>query len=136
MANGYTKSLPEVVNDLRAELKDFVATRLSIFRVEMREKLSSLKAAMPALIVGAVLLLMAWMLFTGFLLTAIALAFGTPWGWAWAFLIVAACYAFLGGMLAAAGRAKLRKANLVPERTIRVLKQDEVWLQSEARIQI
>ncbi len=136
MANGYTKSLPEVVNDLKAELKDFVATRLSILRVEMREKLSAMKAAVPALIGGAVLLLMSWILFTGFLVTVIALAFGTPWGWVWAFLIVTAAYAFLGGMLAAGGWAKLKQAKLVPERTIRVLRQDEVWLQSEARTQI
>ena len=136
MTNGYTKSLPEVVNELKAELKDFVATRFAMLRSEMSEKFSSIKAAVPALVLGLVLLFTAWMVFTGFLVTAIALAFSTPWGWAWAFLIVAGAYLLIGLMLASAGIAKLKKAKLVPERTIRVLRQDEVWLQTEARTQI
>lgn len=136
MTNGYTKSLPEVVNDLKAELKDFVATRLAMLRTEMSEKLTAIKEAVPAMILGLVLLLTAWVLFTGFLVTAIANAFATPWGWAWAFLIVMAAYLLLGGMLAVGGLKKLKQAKLVPERTLRVLKQDEVWLQSEARTQV
>jgi len=136
MTNGYTKSLPEVVNDLKAEFKDFVATRLAMLRSEMSAKLSALKEAVPALIAGFALLWIGGLLFTGFLVTVIAMAFSTAWGWAWAFLIVAAAYLLLGGMLAAAGLGKLKKTKLVPERTLRVLKQDEVWLQTEARTQI
>ena len=136
MSNGYTKSLPEVVNDLKSELKDFVATRLAMLRSEMSEKLSSFKEAVPALIVGLALLWIGGLLFTGFLVTAIATAFSSPWGLVWAFLIVAAAYLLLGGMLAAGGVAKLKKTRLVPERTVRVLKQDEVWLQTEAKTQI
>jgi len=128
--------VPEVVNDLKAEVKDFVGTRLAMLRSEMSEKLSSLKAAVPALITGLVLLLMAWLVFTGFLVSAIAMAFSTPWGWVWAFLIVSGAYLLLGLMLAGAGISKLKQAKLTPERTLRVLKQDEVWLQTEARTQI
>jgi MFS family permease len=136
MTNGYTKSLPEVVNDLKAEFKDFVSTRVAMLRSEMSAKVSALKEAVPALLGGIVFLSAAGLLFTGFLVTAIALAFATPWGWAWAFLIVAAAYALLGGMLAVAGLAKLKQTKLVPERTLRVLKQDEVWLRTEAKTQI
>ncbi len=136
MTNEYTKSLPEVVNDLKVEVKDFVATRVAMLRSEMSGKLSSLKEAVPALIAGLVLLGMGGLLFTGFVVTAIALAFGTAWGWAWAFLIVAAAYLLIGGMLAVGGLAKLKSTKLIPERTIRVLKQDEVWLQTEAKTQI
>ena len=136
MTNGYTKSLPEVVNDLKAELKEFVATRLAMLRSEMSQKISAYKEAVPAMVGGAVLLMAGGLLLTGFIVTAIALAFATPWGWAWAFLIVAAAYMLLGGMLVAAGMAKLKRTKLMPERTVRVLKQDEVWLQSEARTQV
>jgi MFS family permease len=136
MSNGYTKSLPEVVNDLKSELKDFVATRVAMLRSEMSEKVSSLKEAVPALIVGLALLWIGGLLFTGFLVTAIATAFSSPWGWVWAFLILAAAYLLLGGMLSMGGVAKLKKTKLVPERTLRVLKQDEVWLQTEAKTQI
>ena len=136
MNNGFTKSVPEVVNDLKGELKDFVATRLAMLRSEMSEKLSSFKAALPALIVGLVLLWTCWLLFTGLLVTAIATAFSSPWGWVYAFLIVAGAYLLLGLMLALGAWSKLKRTNLVPARTIRVLKQDEVWLQTEAKTQI
>jgi uncharacterized membrane protein YqjE len=136
MTNGYTKSLPEIVNDLKAELRDFVATRLAMLRAEMSGKLSAWKAAIPSLVLGLTLLLTAWLLFTGFLVTIIAMAFASPWGWVWAFLIVAAAYLLLGGMLAVGGFSKLKNTKLVPERTIRVLKQDEVWFQTEAKSQI
>ncbi len=136
MTNGYTKSLPEIINDLKAELKDFVATRLAMFRSEMSEKLSAFKAAVPSLLLGLTLLLTAWLLFTGLLVTAIAFAFATAWGWVWAFLIVAGAYALLGGMLAVGGVSKLKRTKLMPERTLRVLKQDEVWLRTEANTQI
>lgn len=136
MTNGYTKSLPEIINDLKVELKDFVATRLAMLHSEMSEKLSSFKAAVPSLILGLTLLLTAWLLFNGFLVTAIAFAFATPWGWVWAFLIVAAAYALLGGMLAVGGLSKLKQTKLMPERTLHVLRQDEVWFETEARTQI
>jgi uncharacterized membrane protein YqjE len=136
MTNGYTKSLPEIINDLKAELKDFVATRLAMLRSEMSEKLSAFKAAVPSLLLGLTLLLTAWLLFTGLLVTAIAFAFATAWGWVWAFLIVAGAYALLGGMLAVGGVSKLKRTKLMPERTLRVLKQDEVWLRTEANTQI
>jgi len=136
MSNGYTKSLPEVVNDLKTDLKDFVATRLAMFRSEMTEKWSGLKLALPALIIGLVLLGTCWLLFTALIVTAIATAFASPWGWVYAFLIVFAAYLLLGLMMVVGARAKLRETKLIPERTIRVLKQDEVWLQTEARTQI
>lgn len=136
MTNGYTKSLPEIVSDLKLELRDFVATRLAMLRSEMTGKLSPVKKAVPAMIAGMALLWVGGLVFTGFLVTAIALAFGTAWGWAWAFLIVAGAYLLLGAMLAFGAVTKLKKTNLVPERTIRVLKQDDVWLQTEAKTQI
>jgi len=136
MTNGYNKSLPEIVNDLKGELKEFVATRVAMLRSEMSEKLAALKEAVPALIGGLAVLITAWLLFTGFLVTVIAMAFSSPWGWVWSFLIVTAAYLLLGGMLAVAGLAKLKQTKLVPERTLRVLKQDEVWLQTEAKTQI
>ena len=136
MANGYAKSLPEIVYDLKAELKDFVATRLAMLRSEMGETLSSFKAALPSVVLGLTLLLTAWLLFTGLLVTLIAIAFATLWGWVWAFLIVTAAYLLLGVVLAVGGFNKLKNMKLAPERTIRVLKQDEVWLQTEAKSQI
>jgi hypothetical protein len=136
MTNGYAKSLPEIVNGLKVELKDFVATRLAMLRSEMQEKWSWLKLSLPALLIGAVLLMTAWLLFTALIVTAIANAFASPWAWVFAFLIVGGAYLLLGGMMVMGVVSKLRQTKLLPERTLRVLKQDEVWLQTEAKQQI
>lgn len=135
MTNGYTKSLPEIVNELKFELKDFVATRAAMLRSEMREKWSSLKMSLPALLVGIVLLSTAWLLFTALLVTAIAKAFASPWAWVYAFLIVGGGYLLLGLMIMMGVVSKLKQTKLLPERTLRVLRQDEVWLETEAKIQ-
>jgi len=136
MSNGYAKSLPEVVNDLKSELKEFIATRLAMFRSEMRERLSAFRMALPALIGGLLLLVTCWLLFTALIVVAISKAFDSPWAPVYALLIVGGAYLLLGLMLAAGAMAKLRAAKLMPERTIRVLKQDEVWLRTEAKIQL
>jgi hypothetical protein len=136
MSNGYSKSLPEVVNDLKGELKDFVGTRLAMLRSEMNEKWSYIKTAIPVLVVGAVMLWTAWLLLTAVLVTAIAAAFSGPWAYTIAFLIVGGGYLLLGGMMAAMGWRQITRTGLKPERTLRVLKQDEVWLQTEARTQL
>lgn len=136
MTNGYTKSLPEVVNDLKVEFKDFVGTRVAMLRSEMTEKWSGVKKSIPALAVGGVLLLTAWLLLSWALVAVIAAAISGPWGYAIAFLIVGGGYLLLGGMIAMMAWRQITQTGLKPERTIRVLKQDEVWLQTEAKTQL
>jgi len=128
------KNLVEALHDLRDDLKDFISTRLQMLQVEMKEKMSALKISVPALLSGALLLMTAFLLFTGGLVALIALAFnGAPFAYVAAFFIVCALYALAGGATAAYGVKTLRAARLKPERTLRVLKQDQAWLQSEAQ---
>lgn len=136
MTNGYSKTVPEIVNDLKVELKEFVATRVAMLRSEMSEKWAGMKTALPAIIIGLVVLWTAWLLFTGLLVAAVASAFDSHWNYVFAFLIVMAAYLVLGAMLAWPALNKLKRMNLKPERTLRTLKQDEVWLQTEAKTQI
>ena len=84
-----------------------------------------------------VLLATAFMLFTAGLVNAIALAFAAqPWGFAVSFFIVMAIYASAGGILALYGWRTIKAGGLAPEKTMRVLKQDQVWLKTEARTQL
>lgn len=136
MSNGYTKSLPEVVNDLKVELKEFIATRVAMLQSELKEKWSYIKTALPVLVVGGVVLWTAWLLLTAMLVTAIATAFDSPWRYTFAFLIVGGAYLLLGAMMAVMAWRQITQTGLKPERTIRVLKQDEVWLQTEAKTQL
>lgn len=140
MTNGYTpngKSVAEVLSDFKEELKDFANTRYQMLRNEVNEKVGAVKTAIPAIVVGALLLLMAFFLFTGGLVALIAIAFaGHAWAYAVSFFIVFVLYAIIGGATAAYGYRTIISAGMAPERTMRVLKQDGVWLQTEARTQV
>ncbi len=129
--------MAEVLNDFKEELKDFAATRIQMFRSELNDKMGALKMALPSIAIGAVLMGGAFLLFTAMLVAIIALAFGGHmWAYAASFAIVMALYAAAGGALLAYGWRTLKARGLAPERTLRVLKQDQVWLQTEARTQV
>ncbi len=140
MTNGYTnngRSVAEVMHEFREDLKDFVTTRIQMLRNEISEKVGAWKMGLPTMVVGLVLLATAFLLFTAGLVNAIALAFsGQPWGFAVSFFIVFAVYGLAGGLLLLYGWRIAKAAGIAPEKTIRVLKQDQVWLKTEARTQL
>ncbi len=137
MTNGYTKSVPEVVNDIKLEFQQFIGTRIAMLHSEMNEKLGHIKAAAPMLVVAILLGLTGFFLFTGFLISAIAVAFsGTSWNYAISFIIVSVLYLLIAGAAGIFGWRQITETSLKPERTLRVLKQDQVWLQTEAKTQI
>jgi uncharacterized membrane protein YqjE len=139
VTNGYQngKSVGEVLQEFKAELKEFLNTRLQLLQSELKQKMSGFKAGIPAMVIGLLLLIMTFVLFTGVLVTVIALAFNsTGWGYALSFAIVTVLYGASGAILALYGWRKIKDAGFVPERTIKVLRQDGVWIQSEARTQV
>lgn len=134
VVNSHVKNLAEVVADLKEELQEFVGTRVAMLRTEVGAKLQTIKLAMPTLIVGLVLLWTAWLAFTGFLVCIIAQAFwGSSWAFVISFIIVALVYGVVGGMVALFAWKKINESGVKPERTIRVLEQDRIWLQTEAK---
>ena len=135
--NSHAKTVADVIAELKQELKEFAATRAGIFRSEMTSKLQTVKMATPLLITGLALLWTAWLAFTGFLVCMIARVFWpSSWAFGIAFIIVALLYAIVGGFAAAMAVNRLKKTSLKPERTLRVLEQDRIWLQTEAKTQL
>ena len=138
--NGYVqngRSVAEVLREFKEETKEFVVTRVQMLRSEMIQKMGGWKAGVPALMIGLGFLVMTFVLLTGLLVAVIGLAFNsTGWGYALSFAIVMVIYGATGAVLALYGVKKIREAGVVPERTIKVLRQDGVWIQSEARSQV
>ncbi len=135
MTNGYSKPLPELIAELRDELKEFVATRVALLRAEIREKVQHVRLAVPALVGGLVLVATGWLLFTAFLVCAIANAFAPlVWRYAIACLIVAALYSIGGCLALFFGWRQVKETGVTPEHTIRTLKEDKIWLQTEVKI--
>jgi uncharacterized membrane protein YqjE len=137
VANGNERSLAAVVSELKDELKEFVTIRVQMFKSEMKDKVSSLKMAAILIAGGLFLGITAWFVLTAALISIIAVAFlPSPYAYFLAFAIVGIVYLLVGTILASFALRELRQRGLMPERTIRVLKQDQVWLQSEARQQV
>jgi uncharacterized membrane protein YqjE len=129
-ANG--KTITEVLQDFKNEISTFLSTRFQLLQEEMSVKAAAIKASLPMIIVGALFLITAWFALTAGIVVVIANAFpGNPWAYAISFAIVAVLYAIIGGIAALMGKSALTKQGLKPEKTIRVLQEDKIWLQTE-----
>ncbi|MFB3917944.1 MAG: phage holin family protein [Terriglobales bacterium] len=137
MPNENGRTLAGVVAELRDQLKEFVATRISMLRSELKDKASAWKIALPLIVVALVLFGTAWLVLTGALIAIIAAAFApSPFAPFFALIIVGVAYALLGVICASFGIREFRESGVIPHRTLRVLKEDQIWLQTEARTQI
>jgi uncharacterized membrane protein YqjE len=128
------RSLAEVISQLKLELKEFINTRLEMLKAELGDKMSALKVAIPFAVIGLLLAWVGFLSITAFFVIVIAMAFGgTLGGFAWAAVIVGLVYLIIGGISAGFAAQQLKSKGLAPNRTLRVLKQDQVWIQTETK---
>lgn len=131
---GNERTVASILSDTKEEMKQFLSTRLEMLRAEMREKFRVVAAAAPLAIVGLVFLGTAYLLFALALVGLVQAAMpGNPFRWAIAFAAIAVLWAILGGIAASIALRKLKLKELLPNRTIKVLQEDRIWIQSEAR---
>lgn len=136
-SNPTTRSLAAIVADMKSELKEFVDTRVAIFKTELREKVAHWKIAAPLAAVGVVLLGTSYLLITLALVALAAWLIGnTPYRWFLAFALVGVLWAVVGGLALYLAKRHFARHRLMPQKTIEVLKEDKVWLQREARNQL
>ena len=133
----HERNISEVLTDIKTELKDFVQTRIAMFKAELQEKVQTIKTVAPLAAVAAVLLGTAYLLLT-LALVGLAAAFlpDNQYRWFLAFLAVAVLWAILGGIAAYLAKREFEIKGLLPKRTIEVLKDDKVWVQAEVKNQI
>jgi membrane protein implicated in regulation of membrane protease activity len=126
------RPLGDTVREAINEFKAFVETRIAMLRAEMRENLGNLKVAAPLLVVGALFGVTAWLLWTGALVAIIEVAFvGSPYGAFYSLICVGFIYTVIAACALWIASNRLKRKNLMPERTLNVLKEDKVWLQQE-----
>jgi hypothetical protein len=131
------RNLAGVVAEMKDELKEFLGTRVAMLMSELKDKASAWKMALPTIVIGLVLLGTSWLLLTAALVAAVYVAFaGNPFAAAIAFAIVFVVYAVLGGIAVLFAVHDLREHGVVPQRTLRVLKDDQVWIANEAKVQL
>lgn len=131
------KSIGQVAAELKNDARDFLSTRLQMLTQEMKEKLAVWKAAIPILVVAALMAATAFLTLTFALVSFFAGIFQpSPWAWCFGALIVTAIYFIVAGGLFYLGKRGLTQAGVAPTRTLRVLKEDQIWIQNEARSQV
>jgi uncharacterized membrane protein YqjE len=128
------KSLAGLIAETKQEIREFVTTRVGLLKAEFSEKARIFKYAIPLLLVTAALLLAAWMTLT---FALIALLHGmflpSPYAWLWAALIIGGFYLVLGIVVGWFAYSEIKSVGMAPNRTLQVLKQDQIWLQNEVR---
>ena len=130
------RSIGQVVAELKLEARDFVATRLQMLKQEMDEKIRLWKVAVPMMAVAAVIGVIALLALTFAFVAFLAGVFNpSPYAWCYGALIVTAIYFVVASGLFYLGRRELTQAGIAPARTLRVLKEDQIWIQNEARTQ-
>ena len=123
------RSLQASLQEIKNEIKEFIQTRLDLLKGEMQEKISAYKAALPMAVIGALMLATAWLLITGAIVAAIQLALG----WPAAFAIVGGAYLVCGIFAGWLAYKEVTAQSMKPERTLQVLKQDQIWIEQEAK---
>ena len=137
MTEGNEKTLATVVAELKQELTDFLQTRGQMFKSEIETKLKVLKLTAPMFVMVAVLLWVGFLLLTGALVVVIALGLGgTVGSFGLSLLIVGACYCVFAAITGFFAYKEFSSEGLAPKRTMRVLKQDQLWLRNEAKVQL
>ncbi len=132
-ANG--KNLAGTVNEVKDEVVRFAETRVAMLQSEMKEKLRAYRAKAPAFLVGGLFAVTAFLAFTAALISVIATLFaGSIYAVFLASLIVAVVYGIVGSVALSMAFKGVSGQTLVPERTIKVLKDDKAWLEKETRI--
>ncbi|HWY67822.1 MAG TPA: phage holin family protein [Terriglobales bacterium] len=131
------KSIGQVVSELKNDARDFISTRLQILTQEMNDKMKVWKVAIPMLVIAGLLGGIAVLVLT-FAIVAFLAAVFQPSSYAWCYgaLIVTAFYIIAAFGLFYLGKRELAHTGIAPTRTLRVLKQDQIWIQNEARSQV
>ena len=123
------RSVPDVLEDIATNLAQLVQAEFRLAKTELKE--GAQKAAGPGAALGAALALALYGL--GFLLLAAVYAMSLVMaGWL-AALIVGGVLTVAAGILVGAGTAKLKRANLIPEKTIRTLEEDAQWAKQQIK---
>jgi len=130
------RSISATIAEAKDELKEFLETRMAMLQSEMKEKIATFKASAPMLVIGGLLAGTGFLVLTAALIALIWVIFaGSPYSVFLACLIVGVVYAVFGTVALLFGYQNISKHGLMPERTIKVLREDKIWLQNEARTQ-
>jgi hypothetical protein len=123
------RSISALLSDLASESILLVRQELALFKAEVHEKFSRVGQGATALGAGALIAFSGWLVLLSAAVLALALVLPA---WA-AALIVGAVVLLLGAVLLLVGKSRIDSQSLLPDRTLRTLREDEAWLRERLR---
>jgi len=134
---GNDRTFASILAETREDIRQFFETRISLFREESRQKVKVITRTLPLAVLALMLLATAYLMFTMAVVgLVLGLLPGNPFRWCLAFLAVGVLWSIAGGIAAWMAKRRFALKELMPNRTIGVLKEDGVWIQSEVKNQI
>lgn len=123
-----------VVSKLISEMKQFIETRIDLFKTEIRQKLPLLRGALLLGVTGGVFLVMAYLFFAIAVVLLIGSAFPqNAYRWFFGFATVGILTVGFGAIGAFLSKSELGLRSILPKRTLSVLKDDRDWVATEIR---
>lgn len=123
-------SFGSLLLQLKNETIEFLRTRAQLLVSEVRDKAENSKKS--AIFAGVALIfgIVAFLLLTLAAVGLVAAAFwGSPFAFFWGFLVIGICYLLLGSIIAII--AYFGFTSLAPQKTIKVLHDDQSWVRGE-----
>ena len=128
------RRVADILAEMKAELVEFVQTRTTMLRTELHEKWQTVRVAISLAGVGVLFLSTAFLLLSGALVGLVLAAFpNSIYRWFFACLIVGVFWAILGAMAGYFAIREFQVRSMMPQRTLRVLKADKLWIKTEVR---
>jgi hypothetical protein len=123
------RSISTLLSDLASETILLIRQEMALLKAELHEKFSRVGQGATALGAGALIAYSGWLV----LLAAAVLGLATVLP-AWlAALIVALVALAIGGALVYVGKSRFDADSLMPQRSLRSLREDEQWLRERLR---
>ena len=123
------RSITALLSDLASETILLIRQEMALLKAELSEKFSRIGQGATALGAGALIAFSGWLV----LLAAAVLGLATVVP-AWlAALIVALLVLAIGGALVYIGKSRFDADSLMPQRSLRSLREDEQWLRERLR---
>ena len=123
------RSITTLLSDLASETILLIRQEMALLKAELHEKFSRVGQGATALGAGALIAYSGWLV----LLAAAVLGLATVLP-AWlAALIVALVALAIGGALVYIGKSRFDADSLIPQRSLRSLREDEQWLRERLR---
>ena len=128
--DGRERSIEELFADLTRETSTLLRQEVALAKTEMGEKVSQLGKYAGLLVAGGLIAYAGLLALVATLIFMFAKAGMAFWG---AALLTAVIVLVIGGVLAWAGMNGLKRADLVPRKTLETLKEDKQWAQEQTR---